>query len=520
MKIKKLFIAIFYLLLVVVIGTQTTHAADLEYKFNATTREVKNYNDIVHMRMIGQMTLGTTTTNQHYNYIGANLKNSDYRVIAADNYQPFAWGMSPLTGLIYNAENRFPQIQVYGGINADFYDINNTGRATNHHIINFEVYHRGGKNANAVGFLDDGSVIFGNPTHQGQHINILGKDSELKNRIKIDRTNQLPQNDLEVAIFFENYGLEIPAELPKVVVKASDIKIAGDGTRSYAKGVLLEHTTEAVTVKERTFVLVGKTFQDENLVTDSDTILVQELLGNGFENARFAVGVGAPLVVNGNIDANVKNATPSGRHPRTAIGLTKEGIVFFVVVDGRAAQEGKDGVTLEELAYIMKSHGAQSAYNLDGGGSSTMMLDTTGEGDFEVLNTLSDGRLRSISNGLLFVKGDFAPMFTEVSYPDMRSPFDSPSNLYVTNEGVLGFTGVESAYYDVKVVNTLTAYTTQYTVAKEQLSLIKLNRGTYSIQVRIRGNSQFSGSEWSAPFIYNVHSDEINSLLDLFKNIA
>src|SRR5690606_33745696 len=324
MKIKKLFIAIFYLLLVVVIGTQTTHATELYYSFDVKVKEINNFNEMVHVRMEGYLTLGSSTTPQHYNYLGVNLKKSGYRVISADNYQPFAWGMSPMNGLIYTAENRFPQIQVYGGINADFYDINNTGRPTNHHIINFEVYHRGGKNANAVGFLDDGSVIFGNPTHQGQHINILGKDGELKKRIKIDRTNQLPQNDLEVAIFFENYGLEIPAELPKVVVKASDIKIAGDGTRSYAKGVLLEHTTEAVTVKERTFVLVGKTFQDENLITDSDTILVQELLGNGFENARFAVGVGAPLVVNGNIDANVKNATPTGRHPRTAIGLTKE----------------------------------------------------------------------------------------------------------------------------------------------------------------------------------------------------
>ena len=44
--------------------------------------------------------------------------------------------------------------------------------------------------------------------------------------------------------------------------------------------------------KKKTFVLVGKAFQDDNLITSSDTILVQELLGNGFENVRNAIGTG------------------------------------------------------------------------------------------------------------------------------------------------------------------------------------------------------------------------------------
>lgn len=60
-------------------------------------------------------------------------------------------------------------------------------------------------------------------------------------------------------------------------------------------------------------------------------------------------------------------------HPRTAAGLTADGDVILMVVDGR--QSDSRGVSLEELARLMQSAGAVTALNLDGGGSSTMVLD-------------------------------------------------------------------------------------------------------------------------------------------------
>jgi exopolysaccharide biosynthesis protein len=61
------------------------------------------------------------------------------------------------------------------------------------------------------------------------------------------------------------------------------------------------------------------------------------------------------------------------RHPRTAVGILEDGTLVFVVVDGR--QEGLSvGMTLPELAALLKERGARDAYNLDGGGSSTMIV--------------------------------------------------------------------------------------------------------------------------------------------------
>ncbi len=71
-------------------------------------------------------------------------------------------------------------------------------------------------------------------------------------------------------------------------------------------------------------------------------------------------------------------------HPRTAIGADKTGRFFYlVVVDGRRSDIS--GMNIEELSYCMKNMGAAWAYNCDGGGSSTMVIDD------KLINFPSDG---------------------------------------------------------------------------------------------------------------------------------
>ena len=59
-------------------------------------------------------------------------------------------------------------------------------------------------------------------------------------------------------------------------------------------------------------------------------------------------------------------------HPRTAAGYTSDGQLILLVVDGR--QDGSRGADLRELAIIMKDLGSVEALNLDGGGSSTLIV--------------------------------------------------------------------------------------------------------------------------------------------------
>lgn len=90
-------------------------------------------------------------------------------------------------------------------------------------------------------------------------------------------------------------------------------------------------------------------------------------------------------------------------HPRTAVGLSRDGKrMYFVVADGR--REGIPGLTLAEIAAFMKTRlGVCSAINLDGGGSSAMWV-----GD-QIVNQPSDGRERRVADHLAVVLRDAYP---------------------------------------------------------------------------------------------------------------
>jgi hypothetical protein len=82
----------------------------------------------------------------------------------------------------------------------------------------------------------------------------------------------------------------------------------------------------------------------------------------------------------------------SQRHPRTGLGVTADGRVLMVTVDGRRI--GSRGVTLAEMGQLLRSLGARDGFNLDGGGSTVMARHNVGSGSFVVANRPSDGRQR------------------------------------------------------------------------------------------------------------------------------
>jgi len=89
-------------------------------------------------------------------------------------------------------------------------------------------------------------------------------------------------------------------------------------------------------------------------------------------NIRDCVTCGPFLIVNGKASKVVGNGG-WGVAPRTAIGQRKDGVVLWLVVDGRAI--GRQGADMDDLIEIMQRYGAVNAANLDGGTSSVMAVD-------------------------------------------------------------------------------------------------------------------------------------------------
>lgn len=110
---------------------------------------------------------------------------------------------------------------------------------------------------------------------------------------------------------------------------------------------------------------------------------------------------GSELVRNGqDVTANASGSYNTDRHSRTMIGITEDGCLLNIVVDGRQAPFS-DGASMHELAQIMLEAGAYNAFNLDGGGSTTYMMKPEGANECVVANRPSDGSERSISNGFI-----------------------------------------------------------------------------------------------------------------------
>ena len=100
-----------------------------------------------------------------------------------------------------------------------------------------------------------------------------------------------------------------------------------------------------------------------------DQISAEQLVNDGVVNL---LAFGPALVENGEIavDTNTEVGQAMASNPRTAIGIFDENHYIIVVSDGRTSES--EGLSLYQLAEVMKSYGAKIAYNLDGGGSSTL----------------------------------------------------------------------------------------------------------------------------------------------------
>ena len=106
-------------------------------------------------------------------------------------------------------------------------------------------------------------------------------------------------------------------------------------------------------------------------IVNESEVTAQQLLDSGVVNL-FAFG--PALVQNGQIavSQNQEVGRAMANNPRTAIGIIDDLHYIIVVSDGRTNQS--QGLSLYQLAQVMQQYGCVTAYNLDGGGSSTMVF--------------------------------------------------------------------------------------------------------------------------------------------------
>lgn len=129
--------------------------------------------------------------------------------------------------------------------------------------------------------------------------------------------------------------------------------------------------------------------------------VVYPRLSEEWEGVKSAIGGGPTLVSNGQVKVTAREERfgpeiARGRAPRTAIAYLGGTSVALVTVDGR--QKHSVGMTLYELARLLRELGARDAINLDGGGSTAMVVRG------KLVNRPSDGTERAVNNALIVTR--------------------------------------------------------------------------------------------------------------------
>ncbi len=175
---------------------------------------------------------------------------------------------------------------------------------------------------------------------------------------------------LKTAFANDTYGYNVTAKTSKIASEHDAIlAINGDFYGTHTHGYVIRNGVLYRDVPRDNTDFLCIMADGSFFLTTSAEHSAQELLDMGTWQCFM---FGPRLIENGSIavDENSEVARSMASNPRTAIGMIDSQHYLFVVSDGRTSES--DGLSLSQLAEFMQGLGAYTAYNLDGGGSSTM----------------------------------------------------------------------------------------------------------------------------------------------------
>lgn len=230
-------------------------------------------------------------------------------------------------------------------------------------MVNGEVVNEPDPNHTCAGFTDDGTPVF--------------------DHVQLQAVVRTPDSEAPVNGVNRGRGAD---EL--IVYRPSFDQTTGTnafGAEAIVKGGVV---TERVDLRGNSvipadgFVLSGhgraRSWILQNLTPGTPVLVRMRFISRSadprWDHVIHAIGGGPHLLARGLVsDEGFTNTLVQRRHPRTALGVLPDGRVLLLVVDGRSPPHSL-GMTLVELALEMRRLGAVEAMNLDGGGSSTMVV--------------------------------------------------------------------------------------------------------------------------------------------------
>ncbi len=398
---KKIFLSL--LTLFTVFGIYKIQAETVSFSLgNIYEQETLTVGDIEYNKYV-------LSTENSTKYIIHNIEIGRYSefqvVLHTQIYGEDAAGISTVLNMALDYEQKTGKT-VYAAINGDFFGPPSMGVfAVDNNILGFGYAPSQGS---SLGFTKAHRAVMGEVEY-GFKANIYDVSGKLIGSVPIDKQNKeledgeigLYTNDLTSIISGENIAkLSIEDEL---FINNYDFHREGDVLSESSDFVF---TDLDYTLSDNEFVLAAKgdSKKYQELLSNlekANRIAIYPYPINDFEDMDYIISGYQTLIKRGEILPDSLRPGALSDHPRTTIGVSRDGTIGLTVVDGRMVDV--PGVTLPQLASINESFGYFYSLELDGGGSSTMLLRNLETNELEVMNTPSDGHLRKVVNAILVV---------------------------------------------------------------------------------------------------------------------
>ncbi len=302
---------------------------------------------------------------------------------------------------------------VIAALNADFFDLR-SGESENNQVIGGEWWKGLKVTESPFDTYDNVHIQFGIDRDRHPIMDRFLLDGKFWARgvmTPIVTVNAVTSGNIEGTTLFTNrYGANTPVD---TLHKPSEVVLMAAGVRAdtqlyVRRGPISAASGTAIPPQGAVLAAYGPRATALQATNEGDTIKV--LLGTlprlkHGATPSMLIG-GWPRILQDGVNVASEAATIEGtisrnaeaRHPRSAVGFSRDSArVYLLTVDGRATSSV--GITLVELAALMRKLGAWQAMNFDGGGSTTMVIDG------RVANVPSDpAGERAVGNALLLVK--------------------------------------------------------------------------------------------------------------------
>lgn len=368
------------------------------------------------------------------------------RIINWVNTSSYGWQRGTVEEMAKNYERNNPGWKVIAAINGDFFDITSVKAlpetASGSTVVDGEVLKTVG--STVLGFTNSGdtNTLIGDKKIQFTDYFVLTLYDDKGNVIKEFQVDNVNPNSAVsgLSLYYsfptivEGEGATAKREYSKatipangVVVKTADRLVpysGGENASFYGKGKI-SVLSESYDITYKQFGVHSDDAEEMAAIKAATSIRVQRNVVGDFADANNISGTGVTLVKNG--EGVVFNNNE--RHPRTMVGVKEDGTLVLCTVDGRHPEVEMYGMTYDEQAALMQAYGCKYAYNMDGGGSTTMLIR---EGEkFRVLNNPSDGNARRDANAILIVVPEISLSIDKVT--DTEITISAPTN-YVNME--------------------------------------------------------------------------------------